>query len=81
MFNSGCASSKLVQNQLKAPVFSNISLRFAIIAYTYTQLTIMYKYKNVTFINILLIYSRYEQDKPLLMGGYLFCLPPVNREI
>ena len=40
MFNPGCASSKIVQNQLKARVFSNISLRFAIIAYTYTQLTI-----------------------------------------
>ena len=46
MFNSGCASSKLVQNQLKAPVFSNISLRFAIIAYTYTQLTIQVQKRN-----------------------------------
>ena len=46
MFNSGCASSKFVQNQLKAPVFSNISLRFAIIAYTYTQLTIQVQKRN-----------------------------------
>ena len=37
------------------------------------------KYKNTTFVNILLIYSHYKPGKPFLKGGLLFFWqPPVG---
>ena len=35
------------------------------------------KYKNTTFVNILLIYSHYKPGKPFLKGAPFFWQPPV----
>ena len=34
------------------------------------------KYKNITFVNIFLIYSHYEPGNPFVMGGYFFLATP-----
>ena len=36
------------------------------------------KYKNTTFVNILLIYSHYKPGKPFLKGAPFFWQPPVT---
>ena len=36
------------------------------------------KYKNTTFVNILLIYSHYKPGKPFLKGAPFFWQPPVS---
>ncbi len=41
------------------------------VAYSYTG-----NYKNITFVNILVIYSHYVPGKTFLMGGATFFWPP-----
>ena len=36
------------------------------------------KYKNTTFVNILLIFSHYKPGKPFLKGAPFFLQPPVQ---
>ena len=51
----------------------NIYVRIAVNACSYTQVPM--KYKNTTFVNILLIYSHYKPGKPFMKGAPLFGNP------